>query len=329
MKGRWESYINIWFPFISYQKWKCYFQNRIIMFCVPVSTLISLWEIYIFAGSVCLFCGREISWRSWKYINRSQTYECGNWDWGRAIPWKGIHRWDFPCSVDYLAGVLPVHGVDGGSRVHVHEVVVGVAHHPPAPVMELHSCIQYIIWNYKIGSGDNFETQHANRFICFTQCRILYHDLITVSLTSSEEKSTVTMVKTLKFRKNRTALQNLNSTAKWQVIRILIATKKFWTAYFFKLCLSLVYLLTFRNISFFFKFVVTLLHELFLKLLIKMLYVCIKTAMINLKIMLATNRIPHNVDTVVQLHRKKKFSSFPSLAGMSLTNSPWAGIMTS
>ncbi len=24
------------------------------------------------------------------YINRSQTFECGNWDWGRAIPFLGI-----------------------------------------------------------------------------------------------------------------------------------------------------------------------------------------------------------------------------------------------
>ncbi len=30
-----------------------------------------------------------------------------------------------------------------------------------------------------------------------------------------------------------------------------------------------------------------------------------------------------------RLHPKKKFASFPSPAGMSLTNSPWAGIMTS
>ncbi len=28
-------------------------------------------------------------------------------------------------------------------------------------------------------------------------------------------------------------------------------------------------------------------------------------------------------------HRKKRFASFPSPAGMSLPNSPWAGIMTS
>ncbi len=33
--------------------------------------------------------------RSWEYINRSQTHECGNWDWGRAIPFLGIHTWDF------------------------------------------------------------------------------------------------------------------------------------------------------------------------------------------------------------------------------------------
>jgi hypothetical protein len=38
-------------------------------------------------------------YQSWEYINRSQTHECGNWDWGRAIPRKEIHKWDFPCSV--------------------------------------------------------------------------------------------------------------------------------------------------------------------------------------------------------------------------------------
>lgn len=38
-----------------------------------------------------------------------------------------------------LACVLPVHGVDGGPRVHVHQVVVVVAgHNGPTPVVELH-----------------------------------------------------------------------------------------------------------------------------------------------------------------------------------------------
>ncbi len=44
--------------------------------------------------------------RFWEYINRSQTHECGNWEWGRAIPRKGIHRWDFPCSVQYTPTTL-------------------------------------------------------------------------------------------------------------------------------------------------------------------------------------------------------------------------------
>ncbi len=36
---------------------------------------------------------------SWKYIKRSQTHECGKWDWGHAIPFLGKHKCNFPCSV--------------------------------------------------------------------------------------------------------------------------------------------------------------------------------------------------------------------------------------
>jgi hypothetical protein len=37
-------------------------------------------------------------WADPANINPSQTRESGNWDWSRAIPKKGIHNWDFPCS---------------------------------------------------------------------------------------------------------------------------------------------------------------------------------------------------------------------------------------
>jgi hypothetical protein len=53
MKSWWESNINVWFPFMFSQKWNVQpwvFQNRIIMFCLPIPTLIYLWEIYIFPG---------------------------------------------------------------------------------------------------------------------------------------------------------------------------------------------------------------------------------------------------------------------------------------
>ncbi len=78
------------------------FPNRIIMFSLTIPTLIYLWEIYIFPGSVCLFCCRKICGPpilGIYIINRSQTHECGNWDWGRAIPFLGTHKLYFRCSV--------------------------------------------------------------------------------------------------------------------------------------------------------------------------------------------------------------------------------------
>jgi hypothetical protein len=56
---------------------------------------------YIFSWSICLFCCRIYVDPSWEYISRSQTHECGNWDWGRAIPRKGMHKWDFRCSARF------------------------------------------------------------------------------------------------------------------------------------------------------------------------------------------------------------------------------------
>ncbi len=101
MKGRWESSINVWSSFTYAQKLNCYFQNRIIMFCLPVLALIYLWEIYvyIFPGSG-LFCCNEICGPILgKYKLPTDTWMCGHWDWGRAIPREGIHKWNFPCSV--------------------------------------------------------------------------------------------------------------------------------------------------------------------------------------------------------------------------------------
>ncbi len=102
MKDRWEYNINVWFPFMYSQKWSCYFQNRIIMFCLPVPTLLYLWEIYIYFQDRSAYPGvGKYVVRSWEYIiaHIKQIHEFGNWDWGRAIPRKGIHKWDFQCSL--------------------------------------------------------------------------------------------------------------------------------------------------------------------------------------------------------------------------------------
>jgi hypothetical protein len=74
------------------KSWYKYSQKRNIGASVLISTFMCLWENYIFPRWVCLFCWRKyVDW-SWEYVNRSKTYECGNWGWGRAIPRKGIVR---------------------------------------------------------------------------------------------------------------------------------------------------------------------------------------------------------------------------------------------
>ena len=79
----------------------CYFQNIIRMFCLLVYTLIYLWEIYIFAGLVCLFCCSQICSRPILGLYKSlKTHEGRNWDWGRAISFLGVHKLNFQFSAD-------------------------------------------------------------------------------------------------------------------------------------------------------------------------------------------------------------------------------------
>jgi hypothetical protein len=67
-----------------------------------------LWANYIFPRWVCLFCWRKYVDRSWEYINCSQTHECVNWGWGRAIPRKGIYKRNCRCSVGWGMHALPL-----------------------------------------------------------------------------------------------------------------------------------------------------------------------------------------------------------------------------
>ncbi len=85
-------------PIYVFPEIKLLFPNTLIMFCLPVPTLIYLWDIYIFPGLVCLFCCREICGLILGIYESPQTNECVNWEWVHTIPRKVIHKWDFPCS---------------------------------------------------------------------------------------------------------------------------------------------------------------------------------------------------------------------------------------
>jgi hypothetical protein len=94
-----------------------YFQNRIIMFCLPISTFLYLWAIYIFQDRSAYFAAAKQADRPWEYINHSQAQECRNWEQGRAVSFLGIHKSNFQYSAikvevgggegRYWSGILP------------------------------------------------------------------------------------------------------------------------------------------------------------------------------------------------------------------------------
>ncbi len=81
-----------------------FFQNRIIMFSLPIPTLIyCICERFIyFQDRSVYFAAAKYVDLSWEYANRSQTHECENWDWEAAqVPEK-----------EYINGIF--------SAVHTH-----------------------------------------------------------------------------------------------------------------------------------------------------------------------------------------------------------------
>ncbi len=83
-----------------------------------ISNLIT-WVLNFFlsAGSIYIFPPAEQANPSWEYIIRSQTHECGNWDWGPDIPFLGIFVSNFRHFVFALHGKFVESTDDSGVNV--------------------------------------------------------------------------------------------------------------------------------------------------------------------------------------------------------------------
>jgi hypothetical protein len=68
--------------------------------------------------------------RSWEYINRFQTNVGGNWDWGRVIPFLGIHKWDFLCSARRIVTKLR-HWTRNENSLNISPVYPKLCQHQP------------------------------------------------------------------------------------------------------------------------------------------------------------------------------------------------------
>ncbi len=77
---------------------------------VPVSDLY-ISDLYIPRTGPHIFLSRMAD-QSWEYIICSKTHECGNWDWGWAIPFLVTH---FRCSAAIIEALRQVFSWEYGS----------------------------------------------------------------------------------------------------------------------------------------------------------------------------------------------------------------------
>ncbi len=87
--------------YMYFQKWNCaqcaaslFPKQNYNVLSPNFYTPIYLWEIY------CIYFQNQ------SVCYAAAKYECGNWDWGRTIPRKVIHKWDFRCSAESAYSLL-------------------------------------------------------------------------------------------------------------------------------------------------------------------------------------------------------------------------------
>ncbi len=78
-------------------------KHRVIIFCFQFPHAYICERFIYFQDRPAYSAAGKYVDRSWKYINCTQTHECGNWDWGPAISRKEyIHTSVRPLSVSFF-----------------------------------------------------------------------------------------------------------------------------------------------------------------------------------------------------------------------------------
>ncbi len=107
----------------------------------PISTFVWLWWIYIFPGSVHIFPPAEKADPWWEYIIRTQTHECGNWDWDPIL-----YTFPNPIVLKKFTSLFP--GLFTGCRLYMEYVPsVLFKNHILSGRFWADSYITYILYN--------------------------------------------------------------------------------------------------------------------------------------------------------------------------------------
>ncbi len=146
MKGKWESNINVWFPFMNSQKWNCAASlfpkhNYHVLSPNSYTLTVYLWEIYVFPVSVYLFCCNQICgpilgiYKSRRHMNVGIGTEASLFLFWEYINWIFGTVQKSARSLRYNDSIRGGGGVDqwGGSKKKFGSLPILFPVRPPAP----------------------------------------------------------------------------------------------------------------------------------------------------------------------------------------------------